>query len=74
MALTKAQAQEHLDAWHAADLALATGQSYSIGNRTLTRENAQEVRNMIAYWEGKVRDAESRSRGARPGVMTPRFR
>lgn len=74
MAMTKAQAQEHLDAWLAADKALATGQSYSIGNRTLSRENAQEVRNQIQYWEGRVRELATVAAGGRPGVLTPRFR
>lgn len=53
--LTAAQAQEHLDAWTAADLALASAGSYTIGNRQLTRVNAQEVRNHITYWQRAVR-------------------
>lgn len=46
-----ATAQTHLDAWLAADLAIATGKSYTIGNRQLTRADVQEVRDQIGYWQ-----------------------
>jgi len=51
---TLAQAQEHLAAWLAADLAVAGGQSYTIGQRTLTRANAAEIRNNIMHWNRQV--------------------
>ena len=38
------EAKEHLQAWLDADLALATGKEYTIGNRRLTRANVQEVK------------------------------
>lgn len=47
-------AQEQLTAWQAASLAVAAGQSYSVGTRALTRVNAQEIRQQIAYWNGLV--------------------
>ena len=50
MAISLADAQTALSAWVAADLAVATGQSYSIGNRTLTRADAGEITDKIAYW------------------------
>ena len=37
----------------------ATGQSYTIGSRTLTRANLTEVRNAIEYWNGKVQKLEN---------------
>ena len=49
-----AQAQAHLDAWLAADLAVAQGQSYTIGTRTLTRANVVEVRNNVMHWQRQV--------------------
>lgn len=52
--MTLAQAQAHLDAWYAADLALATGQEYTIGSRRLTRADWQSVKDAIGYWERKV--------------------
>jgi hypothetical protein len=48
--LDLATAQAHLDQWIAADLAVATGQSYTIGGRSLTRANAAEIRKNIDYW------------------------
>ena len=54
MALTLTQAQTALDAWIAADLAVAKGQSYSMNGRTLTLANAREIREQIQYWERRV--------------------
>ena len=48
--LDLATAQAHLDQWIAADLAVATVQSYTIGGRSLTRANAAEIRKNIDYW------------------------
>jgi len=62
---TLATAQAHLTAWEAADLAVATGQSYSIGSRSLTRANAAEIRANIDYWNRKV---EALSRGGSGGM------
>jgi hypothetical protein len=59
--MTLAQAIANRDAWVKASEKVAAGQSYSIGNRTLTRADAGEIRKMIDYWEAKVR-ALSRSR------------
>lgn len=47
-------ARLHLQAWVAADLALATGKKYRVGTRELTRNDAAEVLKMIAYWRGIV--------------------
>jgi len=54
MALTLTQAQTALDAWIAADLSVAKGQSYSMNGRTLTLANAKEIREQIQYWERRV--------------------
>ena len=50
-----ATAQQHLDDWLAADRAVSTGQSYSIGGRSLSRADAQEILSRITYWN-RVRD------------------
>lgn len=56
--ITLAQAQAQLDAWLAASLAVATGQSYEIdtgtGRRKLTRADAAEVREMVKHWQSMV--------------------
>jgi hypothetical protein len=62
--VTLEQAQAHLDAWLAADLAVSTGQSYSIATRALTRVNAAEIRAQIDYWTGKVNALTSGGRGS----------
>jgi len=52
--ITLVQAETQLAAWLAADTAVATGQSYSIGGRSLTRANAKEIRENITYWNAWV--------------------
>ena len=54
MALTLTQTQTALDAWIAADLAVAKGQSYSMNGRSLTLANSKEIREQIQYWERRV--------------------
>ena len=51
-------AKKHLNAWLEAELAVTQAQSYTIGSRTLTKANLTEIRNAIAYWEGKVEQLE----------------
>lgn len=53
-AFTLLQAQTQLDAWLAADAAVATGQSYEIAGRRLVRANAAEITAKIDYWATKV--------------------
>ena len=60
--MTAAQAQTILDAWIAASLAVASGQSYSIKDRSLSRVDAAEITRQIDYWTNKVA-LLSRSRG-----------
>lgn len=59
------QAQAHLDAWMAADLAVATGQSYTIGSRTLHRANSREIRENIDKWQRLVLQLQTGSGGMR---------
>ena len=54
MALTLTQAQTALDAWIAADLAVAKGPSYTMNGRSLTLANSKEIREQIQYWERRV--------------------
>jgi hypothetical protein len=51
---TLAQAQEQLDAWLAASLAVTKNQSFTIGDRQLTRVNAEHIDGMIKFWNGEV--------------------
>lgn len=52
--MTLAAAQQHLQAWLNADLALATSKEVKIGTRSLTRADAAEVKERILYWERQV--------------------
>lgn len=52
------EAREHLAAWLRADKALATGQSYRIGNRTLERVDVDEVKERISFWKSEVAKLE----------------
>jgi len=72
MAITLIQAQAHLDAWLAADLATATGQSYRISTRSLTRADAAEIRRNIEHWERVVSRLESGRRGVLFSRAVPR--
>lgn len=71
--ITLAQAQAQLEAWIVADTAVASGQSYSIGGRSLSRANAAEITNKIDFWERKVVALSRSSGGARVryGVYNP---
>lgn len=59
MILSKEVCREHLDQWLEADLAVATGQSYQIGSRVLTRADAKEITEKIKYWSARLDEAES---------------
>jgi hypothetical protein len=61
--ITLAQATAKLAEWMAADTAVASGQAYTIGGRSMTRANSKEIRENIEYWDAKV---QKLSRG---GIM-----
>ena len=56
---TKEICQKKLNTWLAAEEAIATGQSYQIGSRMLTRADLASVRKQIDYWNNKVMQAEA---------------
>ena len=51
--------QNKLNTWLAAEEAIATGQSYQIGSRMLTRADLKQVREEMEYWAGKLAEAEA---------------
>lgn len=67
--ITLAQAQAQLDAWLTASSVVATSQSYEIdtgnGSRKLTRADAAEIRQQIAFWDSRVKALTSASAGGR---------
>ena len=69
---TLAEARQHLGAWLEADAAVATGQSYSIGTRSLTRADAACIAERIAFWRRIVEQLESGRSGLRVLRAVPR--
>lgn len=63
--VTLERAKLHLGAWLDAELACSTGQSYTIGSRSLTRANLPEIHKQIEYWEKRVKVLEIEEKGGR---------
>lgn len=63
--ITLDRAKKHLEAWLDAELSVSSGQSYSIGSRSLTRANLTEIRKQIDYWQNKVTALTITSNGGR---------
>jgi hypothetical protein len=61
--ITLSEAEAQLASWIAASTAVASGQSYSIKDRSLSRVDAQEIRNQIDYWQSWVERLTPRTRG-----------
>lgn len=57
------EAKEHLKIWLEAEKAVATGQSYKIGTRSLTRANLSDIADRIKYWRNEVARLESGAGG-----------
>lgn len=63
-AISLETAKKHLEMWLEAEEAVATGQSYTIGTRSLTRANLAEVRQQIEYWNSKVTQLQAIAQGS----------
>ncbi len=59
--LTLAQAVQHLNEWPSADSAVARGQAYSLGGRTLSRVDPAVNGDNIRYWQQMVKQRETLS-------------
>lgn len=56
---SKELCRKKLNTWLVAEEAIATGQSYQIGTRMLTRADLKQVREQLEYWGGKLAEAEA---------------
>ena len=66
-------AKENLQIWLEAQKTVATGQSYKIGTRSLTRASLKEINDMIKYWLNVIEQLEAGvGRGARVLRGVPR--
>lgn len=71
--ITIEEAQENLRLWLDAEKAVATGQSYKIGTRSLTRANLDHIEKRIKYWRNELEKLENgRGSGARVLRAVPR--
>lgn len=70
---TKEVVIQHLNAWLAAELALSTGQSYSIAGRSLTRADRVDVMEQIKYWQKQLDDIQRCEQGLGPRRKVRRY-
>ena len=56
---SKELCRRKVDTWLEAEECVATGQSYQIGTRTLTRADLKQIREELEYWAGKLAKAEA---------------
>lgn len=71
--ITLEDAKENLQIWVDAQKAVATGQSYKIGTRSLTRASLSDILKMIRYWQNVIDELEAGvGRGARVLRGVPR--
>lgn len=56
---SKKLCQDKLNTWLAAEEAVATGQSYQIGTRMLTRADLKAIRQQMEYWATRLAEAEA---------------
>ncbi len=72
---SKELCRQRVDLWLAAEEAIATGQSYQIDDRRLTRADLDDVRKELEYWAGRLAEAEAEERhGGRNRVYRAVFR
>lgn len=55
---TLEEAKENLKLWMEAEKAVATGQSYRIGTRSLTRASLREITERIRFWRDEIAKLE----------------
>ena len=66
------EARSTLKMWIDAERAVATGQSYKIGTRSLTRANLADIRESIQFWRREIDRLEAKRIGARVFRGVPR--
>jgi len=54
--ITLAESEAKLVLWMKADDKVASGQSYSIGGRSLSRADAKMIQENIKFWDRKVKE------------------
>lgn len=69
--ITLSEARTELDNWVAASRAVRAGQAVQMGDVSLTRVDASEIQQWIAYWRRIVIDLEQQAAGndSAPGFV-----
>ncbi|MFC4102921.1 DUF6148 family protein [Paenibacillus xanthanilyticus] len=62
-AWTLEEAQAALGQWKQALMAVSTGQSYTIGGRSLTRASIKDIKDMIDYFANEITKLEAAAQG-----------
>lgn len=62
---SKRLCRQKVNTWLAAEEAIATGQSYQIDDRRLTRADLKAVRDELEYWTARLAEAEAEEQGGR---------
>jgi len=71
---TQADAQTRLQLWLDAEEAISKGQSYAIGDRSLTRANLPDVIERIGYYQRLVEGFRAAALGAAvPGLRVAKW-
>ena len=71
--ITLETAQKQLDLWIVAEEKVTHGQSYQIGNRSLTYADLTQIGKRIEYWSNKVAELSRAKTGRnRMGRFVPR--
>ena len=64
--------KERLALYMDAEAVVLTGQSYTIGGRSLTRANLADIRKGVDYWSDKLAEAETAEATGRNGICMRR--
>ena len=63
--VTLEEARENLKMWLDAEKAVATGQSYKIGTRSLNRASLSDITERIRFWRSEIERLEAGKQGAK---------
>jgi len=69
--ITVDYAKEQLMIWYQAMEAVASGQEYKIGTRSLSMPHLKEIRTQIKYWEDKITELQRGKRSRRTFNIVP---
>ena len=67
---SKEMCRQKLNTWLAAEESVATGQSYQIGTRMLTRADLKQIREEMEYWAQKLSEAEAEEKNGATACTT----